>query len=153
MSGNRTKSTNLMNRNSLIDEITSSVKSQLSENGILLNKIFVFVADKFYNGIKYKTYFNNRNGAFRELTEVIGKGYNADDYKTVGDFIKDYPGYAGLSRINEIESLYESLKFKIDNDISNTVNLDIAGLNLDEYDFVRLRQAVCDGLREEGLTP
>ena len=141
-----------MDKISLIDKIASSVKSQLSENGILLNKIFVFVADKFYNGVKYKTYFNNQNGAFRELTEVIENGYNADDYKTVGDFINDYPGYAGLSRIDEIENLYESLKFKIDNDISNIVNLDIAGLNIDEYDFVRLRQAVYDGLKEEGLT-
>ena len=141
-----------MNRNSLIDKIIHSVKSQLTENGVLLNKIFVFIADKFYNGVRYKTYFNNQNGGFRELTEVIENGYNIDDYKTVGDFINDYPGYAGLARIDEIENLYESLKFKIDNAISSIVNLDIAGLNIDEDDFARLRQAVYDRLKEEGLT-
>ena len=134
------------------EKIIYSVKSQLSENGILLNKIFVFIADKFYNGVKYKTYFSNQNGAFRELTEVIGNGYNIDDYAAIADFISDYPGYAGLSRMDEVENLSESLKFKIDNDISNMVNLDIAGLNIDGYDFVRLRQAVYDRLKDEGLT-
>jgi hypothetical protein len=141
-----------MDKNSLIDKITSSIKSQLSENGLLYNKIFVFIADKFYNGIRYKTYFSNLNGAFRELTEVIENGYNIDDYETVADFINDYPGYAGLSNIDEVENLNESLKFKIDNDISNIVNLDIAGLNLDDYDFTCLRQAVYGRLKEEGLT-
>ena len=141
-----------MDKNSLIDKITSSIKSQLSENGLLYNKIFVFIADKFYNGIRYKTYFSNLNGAFRELTEVIENGYNIDDYETVEDFINDYPGYAGLSRIGEVENLNESLKFKIDNDISSIVNLDIAGLNLDDYDFTCLRRAVYDRLKEEGLT-
>ena len=141
-----------MNKNSLIGKITYSIKSQLSENGILYNKIFVFIADKFYNGIRYKTYFSNQNGAFRELTEVIENGYNIDDYETVADFINDYPGYAGLSRIGEVENLNESLKFKIDNDISSIVNLDIAGLNLDDYDFTCLRRAVYDRLKEEGLT-
>ena len=141
-----------MDKVPLIDKIAYSVKSQLTENGILLNKIFVFIADKFYNGVKYKTYFNNQNGAFRELTEVIENGYNIDDYKAVGDFISDYPGYAGLSRMDEVENLNESLKFKIDNDISNIVNLDIAGLNLDDCDFVRLRQTVYDKLKDEGLT-
>ena len=141
-----------MNKNSLIEKIVSSVKSQLTENGILYNKIFVFIADKFYNGIRYKTYFSNLNGAFRELTEVIENGYNIDDYETVADFINDYPGYAGLSRIDEVENLNESLKFKIDNNISSIVNLDIAGLGLDDYDFTCLRRAVYDRLKEEGLT-
>ncbi|RZD15279.1 MAG: hypothetical protein EVJ47_03135 [Candidatus Acidulodesulfobacterium ferriphilum] len=141
-----------MNQNSLINKTTYSVKSQLSENGILYNKIFVFIADKFYNGVRYKTYFSNQNGAFRELTEVIENGYNIDDYETIKDFINDYPGYAGLSRIGEVENLNESLKFKIDSDISSIVNLDIAGLNLDDYDFTCLRQAVYKRLKEEGLT-
>ncbi len=146
------KTIDLMDINSLIDKTTYSVKSQLTENGLLYNKIFVFIADKFYNGIRYKTYFSNLNGAFRELTEVIENGYNIDDYETVEDFINDYPGYAGLSRIGEVENLNESLKFKIDNDISSIVNLDIAGLNLDDYDFTCLRRAVYDRLKEEGLT-
>ncbi|MHB1702814.1 MAG: hypothetical protein ACYCS0_01155 [bacterium] len=141
-----------MDQNSLTDKITSSVKSQLSENGILLNKILVFIADKFYNGVKYKTYFSNKNGVFREFTEIIENGYNIDNYATIADFINDYPGYAGLSRMEEMENLYVSLKFKIDNGISNIVNLDIVGLNIDEYDFVRLRQAVYDRLKEDGLT-
>ncbi len=141
-----------MDKNSLIDKIVYSVKSQLSENGILYNKIFVFIADKFYNGVRYKTYFSNQNKVFRELTEVIENGYNIDDYETVADFINDYPGYAGLSNIDEVENLNESLRFKIDNDISNIVNLDIAGLGLDDYDFTCLRQAVYVRLKEEGLT-
>ena len=141
-----------MDKNSLIDKIVYSVKSQLSENGILYNKIFVFIADKFYNGVRYKTYFSNQNGAFRELTEIIENGYNIDDYETVEDFISDYPGYAGLSNIDEVENLNESLKFKIDNDISNIVNLDISGLGLDDYDFAYFRQTVYDRLKEEGLT-
>ena len=146
------KTIDLMDKNSLIDKTTYSVKSQLTENGLLYNKIFVFIADKFYNGIRYKTYFSKQNGAFRELTEVIENGYNIDDYETVADFINDYPGYAGLSRIGEVENLNESLKFKIDNDISGIVNLDIAGLGLDDYDFTCLRRAVYDRLKEEGLT-
>ncbi len=141
-----------MDKNSLIDKITSSIKSQLSENGILYNKIFVFIADRFYNGVRYKTYFSNKDGAFRELTEIIENGYNIDDYETFADFINDYPGYAGLSNIDEVENLNESLKFKIDNDISNIVNLDIARLGLDDYDFAYLRQTVYDRLKEEGLT-
>ena len=158
-----------MDKNSLIDKIVSSVKSQLSENGILYNKIFVFIADKFYNGIRYKTYFSNLNGAFRELTEVIENGYNIDDYETVEDFINDYPGYAGLSRIDEIENLNESLKFKIDNDISIIVNLglsdfnlatkissianlDIIGFFFGDDDYTYLRQAVYKRLKEEELT-
>jgi hypothetical protein len=141
-----------MYKNSLIEKIVYSVKSQLSENGILYNKIFVFIADRFYNGVRYKTYFSNKNGAFRELTEVIENGYNIDDYETVADFIKDYPGYAGLSNIDCVENLNESLKFKIDNDISSIVNLDIAGLGLDDYDFTLFRQAVYDRLKEKGLT-
>ena len=141
-----------MDKNFLIDKIACSVKSQLSENGILYNKIFVFIADKFYNGVRYKTYFSNRNKAFRELTEVIENGgYNIYDYETIGDFIKDFPGYAGLSNIDDVENLSESLKFKIDNDISNMVNLDIAGLELDDYDFTLFRQMVYDKLKEEGL--
>ena len=142
-----------MDKNSLIDKIVFSVKSQLSESGILYNKIFVFIADRFYNGVRYKTYFSNQNRAFRELTQVIENGgYNIDDYETVGDFINDYPGYAGLSNIDEVENLNESLKFKIDSDISSIVNLDIAGLELDDYDFTCLRRAVYDRLKEEYLT-
>ena len=70
-----------MDKNSLIDKIVYSVKSQLSESGILYNKIFVFIADRFYNGVRYKTYFSNKDGAFRELTEIIENGYNIDDYE------------------------------------------------------------------------
>jgi hypothetical protein len=141
-----------MDKNSLIDKIAFSVKSQLSENGILYNKIFVFIADKFYNGVRYETYSDFKNG-FRELTEVIENGgYNIDDYETVADFIEDYPGYAGLSNIDEVENLNETLKFKIDSDISSIVNLDIAGLGLDDYDFTCLRRVVYDKLKEEGLT-
>ncbi len=158
-----------MDKNSLIEKIVSSVKSQLTENGILYNKIFVFIADKFYNGVRYKTYFSNLNGAFRELTEVIENGYNIDDYETVKDFINDYPGYAGLSRIDEIENLNESLKFKIDNEISIIVNLglsdfnlatkissianlDIIGFFFGDDDYTYLRQAVYKRLKEEELT-
>ncbi len=141
-----------MDKNSLIDKIVFSVKSQLSENGILYNKIFVFIADKFYNGVRYKTHSDFQNG-FRELTEVIENGgYNIDDYETVADFMEDYPGYAGLSNIDEVENLNETLKFKIDSDISSIVNLDMAGLGLDDYDFTLFRQAVYDKLKEEGLT-
>ena len=158
-----------MDKNSLIEKIVSSVKSQLTENGLLYNKIFVFIADKFYNGIRYETYFSNLNGAFRELTEVIENGYNIDDYETVKDFINDYPGYAGLSRIDEIENLNESLKFKIDNEISIIVNLglsdfnlatkissianlDIIGFFFGDDDYTYLRQAVYKRLKEEELT-
>ena len=158
-----------MDKNPLIGKITYSIKSQLSENGLLYNKIFVFIADKFYNGIRYKTYFSNLNGAFRELTEVIENGYNIDDYETVKDFINDYPGYAGLSRIDEIENLNESLKFKIDNEISIIVNLglsdfnlatkissianlDIIGFFFGDDDYTYLRQAVYKRLKEEELT-
>ena len=158
-----------MDKNSLIDKIVYSVKSQLSENGILYNKIFVFIADKFYNGVRYKTYFSNQNKVFRELTEVIENGYNIDDYETVKDFINDYPGYAGLSRIDEIENLNESLKFKIDNEISIIVNLglsdfnlatkissianlDIIGFFFGDDDYTYLRQAVYKRLKEEELT-
>ncbi|MHB1646164.1 MAG: hypothetical protein ACYCSW_06595 [bacterium] len=144
-----------MSKEYIANRIITVIKEDLN-NGDILDGIYHSLAYDFYYNFKYDTYLIDAGYDISEYPKDTKQHFKLEDYKTVGDFLKEYTGNTVATYISgngiSAETYEDDIEEQLDNAISHIINDIFAEYKINKEEEDSVRDDIYDKLIENNLS-